>query len=269
MRRIKFLILCLIPSLILAQLPEKTLMGKSTVLVCYGKLKPSNIKDYNYVIIESNHYNEPDIKQIKKQNKRVYAYISLGEVNAHSRLYKELKNNTLGKNNNWNSYYLDLKSQKTKEILLSAIKGIFDKGFDGLFLDNVDNFSSYGPQANQSEDLIQLISQIKSKFPKKTLIQNSGYELLPKTSTYIETILFESVATNYLFEHKKYQLRTQKEYETYLKRLNSIKENYAIPILLLEYANSKKLQIQVVKRLAATNFDYCIEKIDLQSITVF
>ena len=101
-----------------------------------------------------------EITIIKKNNKNVLAYISLGEVNSNASHYNLLKDNTLGKNNNWNSHYLDLKSDKTTIVLMRLIKKNLDKGFDGLFLDNIDNYSSFGPQKNQRKELIELIKKI-------------------------------------------------------------------------------------------------------------
>lgn len=267
MRRIKFLF-WILPSLILTNITGNV-SSKNTLLVCYGKLNPATVNGYNYVILESHHYNYAEIKQFKKQNKKVYAYISLGEVNIHSKLYKELKNSVLGKNNNWESYYLDLDSSQTISALMQSIQSILDKGFDGLFFDNIDNFSSYGPQVNQKKALIKLLQNINTKYPNHLFIQNSGYELVPETSTYIDALLFESIATDYSFSDKKYKLRDPKDYQTYINRLNTITKDYKLPILLLEYADTKNLYNQIIQRIKPTKFDYFIGKLDLQTIPIY
>src|SRR6187402_3330619 len=105
MRLIKFFLIIL-PS-ILVQIFFAIGPKKNTVLVCYGKLNAASIKGYGYVILESKHYTAAEVKKIKEQNEKVFAYISLGEVNAHAAHYKDLKGSTLGKNEIWNSYYLN------------------------------------------------------------------------------------------------------------------------------------------------------------------
>lgn len=267
MRRFN-LFLWLLPSLLSTPVFSNP-VSKSTVLVCYGKLDPAKIKGYNYVILEEKNFKTEEIKLLKKHNKNVLAYISLGEVNSNAIHYNLLKNRTLGKNNNWNSYYLNLKDKSTSVVILSLVNKILDKGFDGLFLDNIDNFSSFGPQFAQRNELIALIQKIKKQHPNHILVQNSGAELIPDTKNFIESVLFESIATDYSFKGNEYKLREVKDFNSRMKNINEIHSNYKIPILLVEYANNKMLFNQIVKRLSSTNFEYFIGKIDLQSVPNF
>lgn len=267
MRRFNLFFL-LLPALLntsLVSLPN----DKSSVLVCYGKIEVAKIKGYNYVILEEKNFSKEEVSLIKKNNKKVFAYISLGEVNANASHYNLLKNNTLGKNTNWNSHYLDLKSEKTIIVLMRLIKKNLDKGFDGMFLDNIDNFGSFGPQKSQRKELVALISKIKKQYPNHLLIQNSGAELIEDTNKYIDAMMFESVASNYSFKDNLYQLRNEVEYQTYLKRLKELQATYKLPIIIVEYADNQSLNFALINRLAATNFDYFIGKIDLQSLPTF
>lgn len=267
MRRIKFFFFIL-PSILVSNVFGNTI-DKGTLLVCYGKIKPSTIKGYNCVILESNHYKKEEIEIIKKNNKKVIAYISLGEVNPNAKYYNKIKDNILGENKNWGSYYLDMKSLKTQDVLMDEIKIIINKGFDGLFLDNIDNFSSFGPQANQKEFLIQFINKLNTAYPTIHLVQNSGAELVNDTATLIDAILFESIASDYSFKDKKYKLREVADYENYIKNINKIHNDYQIPIYLIEYADSSKLAYQISNRISKTNFDFFIGKLDLQSLPIY
>jgi uncharacterized protein (TIGR01370 family) len=152
---------------------------------------------------------------------------------------------------------------------MSLIKKVLDKGFDGLFLDNIDNFSSFGPQAKQRKELIALIKKIKTEYPNQVLVQNSGLELIPDTKNFIESVLFESVATDYTFQGNSYKLRETNDFNERIKRIKEINTKYKIPVLLIEYADTKQLYDQIVNRLASTKFDYFIGKIDLQSVPNF
>ncbi len=267
MQLIKIL-LYILPSLLTDSTLQST-VKKSTVLVCYGKIKPEYIKGYNYVILESLNFTSKEIKIIKAQNLKVFAYISLGEVNLHAPHYKVLKKHTIGKNENWDSYYLNLKSIKTQETLLSIVDKTLSKGFDGLFLDNIDNFTIYGPQKDQKKDLVNLLKKIKGVYPKKEFLQNAGLDLVPETLPYINAIVVESVSSGYSFKDKSYNLRDNNEFNNQLIRLKSINENSKIPVILIEYADSKKLFNQIVEKIKPSKFEYFIGNIDLQSIPKF
>ncbi|HMI07912.1 MAG TPA: endo alpha-1,4 polygalactosaminidase [Flavobacterium sp.] len=239
------------------------------MLVCYGKLSPETIKGYGYVILESKHYSAKEIKIIKQQNEKVYAYMSLAEVNQHAAHYNALKNVTLGKNEIWNSYYLDLKNEKTVTVLMDIIDKTLAKGYDGMFLDNIDNFTIFGPQKDQRKEVITLLRNIKEKYPKASFLQNAGLDLVSETSSYVDGIVIESVASLYNFKAKKYALRDSKQFETTMARLKTINETYKIPVMLIEYADTKGLCDKISERIKPSKFPVFIGNIDLQGLPKF
>jgi uncharacterized protein (TIGR01370 family) len=242
---------------------------KNTVLVCYGKLNAEAIKGYGYVILEAKHYTAKEVKQIKNQNEKVFAYMSLGEVNAHAPHYNALKNYTLGKNEIWNSYYLNLKAEKTSTVLMDIIDKTLAKGYDGMFLDNIDNFTIFGPQKDQRKELVTLLRNIKEKYPKNLFIQNAALDLIPETSAYVDAVAIESVASLYDFKTKKYGLRDNKQFEDTMTRLKNITSTYKVPVILIEYADTKKLQNKILDKIKPSDFQYFIGNINLQHLPKF
>lgn len=263
MQRIKIL-LVIVPLLILFNSFQDN-MEKSNVLFCYGKINPSLVKDYKYAILESKNFTKKDVTKMRSQNDKVFAYISLGEINQYSSHFASLQKYTIGKNNIWNSYYIDLTSKKANEILMKMVDELFSFGYDGLFLDNIDNFTIYGPQKDQTKNVIDLIKQIKEKYPKKMFIQNAGLDLAEETSRYIDIIAIESIATSYDFKSKTCNLSELAMFESKLDRINSISGTYSIPFILIEYADSYELAEKVKKRIGETGYPVFIGNIDLQT----
>lgn len=244
-------------------------VDKSTVLVCYGKLDPALIKGYHYVILESQHYNIYEIRKIKSQNEKVLAYISLGEVNANAPHFAQLKASTLGKNDIWDSYYLDLKQPQTSKTLLSIMQNTLALGYDGFFLDNIDNYTSFGTQPQQKAELIDLLKLIRTSFPDKVMLQNAGLELVPETAALVNAVIIESIATNYTFNDKKYKLREEADFQNYVTKLNNVSQHYNLPVILIEYADTAELRDAVRKRIKNLGFEYFIGQIDLQELPKF
>jgi polysaccharide biosynthesis protein PelA len=243
--------------------------NRQKVLVCYGKFDVNIVKGYDLIILESAHFNIYEVKKLKQNNKKILAYISLGEVNEVDQNYQQLKNYTLGKNNDWNSHYLDLASTKTVEVLNRDIQKILFMGYDGLFLDNIDNFNSFGPQFNQQKLLLEYIEKLKSTHPSIYIIQNAGIELIEKTRQYVDGMLIESVASNFTFEDKKYKLREQTDYIKYINDIKEVSIKNKISIILIEYADTKKLAKKLEERLKLTKFPYYISDINLQKLPYF
>jgi uncharacterized protein (TIGR01370 family) len=262
------IILFVLPSLLVSDAFGNGI-NKNSVFVCYGRLQPESIKGFSYVILESKYYTFYEVQKIKSQNEKVVAYISLGEINANSNYFEQFNSDFSGKNEVWNSHYLNLKSEKTLEILMKMVDNILANGYDGLFLDNIDNFSDFGHQSNQKAEVIQLIKKIKTDYFNHILIQNAGLELINETVQYIDSVVVESVASNYTFDDKSYKLRNEFEFEEYVNKLVSIKKQYNLPILLIEYANTIPLRNAIEKRIKPSRFDYFIGNINLQSIPKF
>jgi hypothetical protein len=267
MRLIKILC-CLLPTFLVTHFITSD-MKDSSVLICYGKLKPETIKGYRYVILESKHYLPSNIRVIKTQNEKVFAYISLGEVNKNAPHYKDLKNSTLGKNTIWDSYYLDLSAPKTTEVLMGIVDGMFEKGCDGLFLDNIDNFTIHGPQKDQEPELIDLLKKIKAKYPKKLFIQNAGLDLTADTAPYVDAIAIESIATSYDFKAKRYKLREKKQFEMLMQKVQAATDKFKVPVFLIEYSDSESLNSKILDRIKSSKLDYFIGNIDLQTLPKF
>jgi hypothetical protein len=257
--------LFLLPSVMVPQAGT----GRATFLVCYGRLDPAQIKGYGTVILEPEHYKPSEIRKIKAQNDKVLAYISLGEVNKNAAHYPLLAAHTLGKNDIWDSYYLDLRQEETRNILLQIIRDGLESGYDGFFLDNLDNFGPFGPQKDQREDIVLLLKSIFEKYPSQTFLQNAGLDLIPETAPYIDGIIVESVASDYSFAAKKYKLRDPNAFNQSVLRLADIQKTYGIPVTLIEYAGTQVLRAAIENRLQPLGFDYFIGNIDLQTLPAF
>ncbi|WP_164076242.1 endo alpha-1,4 polygalactosaminidase [Flavimarina sp. Hel_I_48] len=243
---------------------------RQKVLFNYGDFYPEDVAGYDYVILESAHFSSADIAVLKKNNGLVLAYVSLGEVNEGALHYDEIKQYTFGKNKLWDSHFLDIKNEETAAILLDIFElNIVEKNFDGMFLDNIDNYTIHGPTPVRKEALIEFLSKAKIKFPEAHFMQNAGVLILKDTSPYINSLAIESVATDYDFEKSKYKLRKLEQFSSILNELEQAHQDYDLPIILIEYADTKKLYNEVIDRIAYKCWPFFIGSIELQSITEF
>ena len=237
-----------------------------TVLVCYAKLNPDSIRGYKYVILESEHYKRFDIQLIQEQNDLVLGYISLGEVSENRFYFDQISERTLGKNPVWESHFIDLNDSTTKKVVFALVDRIVEKGFNGLFLDTVDTYGPWGAHPENSGAYISFIKQIKEKYPDLHLMQNSGIALLPKSNLFINSVAIESIVTDYSFENLEYKLRKSNDFQERVSELNAVKTNYDLPIVLIEYADSKNLVKKVKDQLAHLPWDYFIGTIGLDQL---
>lgn len=244
--------------------------AKENVFLCYGKVPVSSVKNYKYVIVEEAYYNKEEVTVLKQQNEIVICYISVGELDKYVSYFKEAVNYTLpGKNPIWDSYFLDISKPELQDILQKNITEKLAKGFDGLFLDNVDNYGRYGQQKHLEEHFLSFLKKIKTSFNNIYLMQNAGLDLVAKTHSYINSIAIESVVTDYNFKDKEYRLRDKRQKKSIIRKIKYLEEKHEIPFILIEYADTKRLYKKIKRKTKKHNWSLFVGQIDLQKPPTF
>ncbi|MBZ9631862.1 endo alpha-1,4 polygalactosaminidase [Salegentibacter sp. LM13S] len=249
-----------------AQSVAQKLTQEKQVLFTYGDFYPAEVSGYEILVIESAHFDSEDIAVLKQNNNTVLAYISLGEVNEAAAHFPVLKDFTFGKNEIWNSHILDIENEETREALMAIFDYNMKKGLDGMFLDNIDNYTEFGPTPEKKEALIDFLKVLNIVYPNIYLMQNAGVSIIKDTHPYIESVAKESIATDFNFLYSKYQLRDEEVFKQLLEELNEVYKKYEVPVVLIEYAETPELKKAIKQRLEQTNWPYFIGKIDLQDI---
>jgi len=238
-----------------------------TVLFCYGDFYPEKVSGYDFVIIEPSLFSQADIHTLKSQNKNVLAYLSVGEVNEDSPESDRVKDESIGYNKIWDSYIIDIEAAETKKLLNERVdRFLKDKNFDGLFLDNVDNYTKWGPSPEKKDALLSFLKQVQKKYCSAVIMQNAALLIVNDTAPYIQAIGIESVVTDYDFKRNRYRLRKTAEKEEILREIQEIEANHDVPIILIEYAIADPLKSEVVRILKDLGRPYFLGNIDLQSL---
>lgn len=131
---------------------------------------------------------------------KVIAYLSVGELGQleKANFEKYLKRSpngyplseiVFGKNQTFESWYVDVSYSEWRGFLMERIKQMYAQKIDGLFLDTVDTADLYLnrkewslPRRSKSVTaMISLIRDIKRFDPEKFIMQNRGLNLIGKT----------------------------------------------------------------------------------------
>jgi uncharacterized protein (TIGR01370 family) len=244
-------------------------MNEHFFAVVYGKVKPADVANYKMVILDPDHYTKAEIDAFHDYGLKVIAYLSLGEVDPNRWYFPYFEKNDfiLGKNKYWNSYYINLKKKEVHRIFLQQIiPNILIKGFDGLFFDTVDAVAPYTERKNMMPDMSRLIHSIRNNWKDIYLIQNGGLFLLDETQQDIQAVLVEDVVTSYDFVQKKYLMKETVEFEKKIRQLQLIQKKYQLPVLIIDYADSRKMYRNVKKILDDAGFNFFISTIDLNQL---
>lgn len=241
----------------------------SPFAVSYEKITPAEARNYDLIIVEPNHYNKSEITALKSTGTNVLAYVSLGEVNPGRWYFPILaERGFLGKNENWDSYYINLADSVTYKFFFTDVfSELTFKGFDGFFLDTIDAVAPYTSRSHLQPHMERMITELDARYPEHFIVQNAGLFLLDKTADVVDAVLIEDVATHYDFKTDSYSLKEEEKYRQKVSIIKKISNTKALPFLIVDFATSISVRQQAVQRLDTLAFPYFINTIKLNNIS--
>jgi uncharacterized protein (TIGR01370 family) len=200
---------------------------------------------YDILILDSDTH--PQLQPLLARNKTILGYLSLGEAEDYRSYFAEVKADgiLLDENQTWKgSHLVDLRDEKwVRRVVHQIIPDIVRQGFNGLFLDTLDNAVELERRdplkfAGMKSAAAALVRAIRAQHPGLKLMVNRGYELLPLLDQYVEMVLGESVFTTYDFVSKKYRPTPRDEYIEQVRLLNEARQRRPeLMVFTLDYWN--------------------------------
>ncbi|WP_150291409.1 endo alpha-1,4 polygalactosaminidase [Sphingobium estronivorans] len=178
-----------------------------------GTTDPAMARRFELLVLEPD-FPRP-IAPLRGQGSRLLGYISLGEVHGGRPFIAELeKAGALRQPNpNWpDARLVDLRDPAwTKLVLGRLVPAILQKGYDGIFMDTLDNAEAMerqDPERNKGmiAGAARLVAAIRKRFPGITIMMNRGYALLPAVATEIDLVLAEAMASRWNFNEGRYEM---------------------------------------------------------------
>lgn len=236
--------------------------------VCYAKVSPDQVQNYEMVIVEPDFYSEKEMADLRASGTTIIAYATLGEVDENRWYYPKLEERGfLGKNENWNSFYVNLEDEVSRDVILNQVlPKIMAKGVDGLFLDTIDAVAPVTNRSDLQPFMVQLIKGIREKYPEKIIIQNSGVFLLEQSGEAVDAFMTESLASDYDFSTGEYKVRSNEDFNNRLDYLKHYAGESGKPFFILEFADTERKRNQISARLDTMNRPYFISNIGLSEL---
>jgi polysaccharide biosynthesis protein PelA len=213
----------------------------------HNQLPVEAFSSYRLLVFDADAH--PPLAPLTAQGKKILGYISLGEVEQYRRHFEAVKSRglLLEANPVWpDSYFIDIRHPFWAELVVTElIPAILARGFDGIFLDTLDNpieLERREPMRYQgmTAAAVDLIRGIRLHFPNIKIMMNRAYPLIEKVAPFIDMILGESVYTNYDFENRTFRLATPDAYRRHVEQLREAgRHNPRIGLYSLDYWDPK------------------------------
>ena len=238
------------------------------VMIGADKEKALNVlsekRDYT-AVLELENFSKDDIKTVHSYSHEVFAYLNVGAIENWRGWYEDYKEIVLKSYDNWEGeYWADVTNDGWQKFICEDLaKELFEKGADGLFLDNFDVYYHY-PKDDFYNALVAILEGLKN-YNKKVIINGGDVFVSKFISSYsgkkselIYGVNQESVftmITDYDKEKFSYQKSSEVEYFTeYLKRT----QKAGIKIFVLEYAKEKSLIEYAAKNNSENGWTYFV-----------
>lgn len=246
-------------------------------VVYYADKEPVKaFEPYRLLVLDSKYH--PPLRPLKDRGKTLLGYISLGEVERHRPWFDRVKGwGILSEENpNWpGSFYVDVRDRRwVKLVVEELVPAILRQGFDGIFLDTLDNpphleRTDSRRWAGMTEGAARLVRAIRANWPNIRIMQNRAYEILPDVAGALDYALGESVYAGWDFEAKRPHLQPEEDYRFQVEALQGARRiNPKLGLFSLDYwdpADTEGIK-RIYARQRANGFSPYVSVVELDRI---
>lgn len=251
-------VLMLINSMLFSCSPTHT--DRSTAFF-YGQPVPVDLlSHFKQVVVEPE--NMSNLDYLHTKGVKVFAYISVGEINRTRSWYSEIpKSWFMGSHEAWGSDIVDLTQQGWHDYLINNyMTSLWKEGYRGFFFDTLDSYqiAVVDPKGRliQEKALVQLIKRIHQHFPGVDLILNRGFDILPEVGQYAIAIAAESLFQSWDQSKQKYVEVAEHDRKWLLDKINKARDQYKLQIIVIDYVDPKQRELaeKTAKRISDLGF---------------
>jgi polysaccharide biosynthesis protein PelA len=187
---------------------DARLQGVKTFALALGmELDAQSVEQlaaYDLVVIDGEGASALDVQTLRARGTLVLGYLSVGTIERGRRWYRRLKPYRLELWSDWGEWYAAVDQSGFRRIMARRIApGLLKKGFDGLFLDNVDMIESHARQRRGMYALVRRLSRLAHGQARLLFAQN-GDDVIAPIAAELDGWNREDVTLSYDFENSSY-----------------------------------------------------------------
>ena len=215
-------------------------VNDKSAIVYYGKnISYPMVGIHDYIIIQPANTNV-NTHGFEVYKDKMYAYVSIGEIDKDISEYKKIKKEwILGNNKTWNSPVLDLSNPEYKAFLFhDIIEPQMKRGFKNFFFDTLDSYQLVAKtkkeRAKSEAALVDIIKTFHKRYPHSKLIINRGFEILDSVHNDINAVLFESYYNGISGEKLGYKAVSDADRKWLDIQIQKV-HNYKLDLICVDY----------------------------------
>ena len=218
-----------------------SLASNPSIAFYYADHPPDLLAQFDQVVVEPQHVDARELKQLRRHGASIFAYVSVGEVQRSRPWHGHLNRAWfLGENPDWDSDIVDLGQAGWREFLIEQrMQALWDRGYRAFFLDTLDSYlrvvSEAQDVAAQEAALITLVRDIKHRFPTAKLLLNRGFPIIPEVAPLVDGVVAESLFASWNPASEGFESVAETDRQWLLGQLTTISDTYRLPVTVIDY----------------------------------
>lgn len=178
---------------------------------------------YDLLVVDGQEAKRRDVAKLRSGGTVVLGYLSVGTIETYRPWYRLLKPYRLEAWKDWKGeFFARARSPGFRRKMIGRIAPqILAKGFDGLFLDNVDMIENHRRQARGMRKLVRRLSGLVRADGGLLFAQN-GFEIIDPLIPYLDGWNREDVTGSYDFERDRYRVNGPRRRRAAIRELRSV-----------------------------------------------
>ena len=159
---------------------------------------------HNLVVVDGETAPRALIDHLRNRGVIVLGYLSVGTIEPGRSWYQRLKPFRLDHWSDWDEWFAKTSSARFRDLITDDIApDVLTRGFDGLFLDNVDMIEGHPKQRDGMEILVRALADLVHERGGLLFAQN-GEDVIEPLLPVLDGWNREDVSTTYDFDRERY-----------------------------------------------------------------
>jgi len=181
---------------------------------------------FDLVIVDGDEATPRQVAELREHGAIVLAYLDVGTIEPGRPWFSRAKPFRLDLWKNWGEWFADVSQPGYRKLIVQEVApAMLGKGFDGLFLDNVDMISGHRAQTAGMHQLVAALAQLVHGISNRHeyLFAQNGEDVIGPMLADLDGWNREDVTSTYDFDHHRYVHQPQHEVRTALAALRRIR----------------------------------------------
>ncbi len=177
---------------------------------------------FDLVVVDGVEARRSQVRALRDRGKVVLAYVSVGTIERYRSWYRSARPYRLDLWGDWGEWYADTSRAGFRRLITRRVApNILRKGFDGLFLDNVDMIGDHPRQRRGMHRLVAALGRMVHRRDGYLFAQN-GEGVIGPMLGHLDGWNREDVSRTYSFERRRYLPVSPADHRAALRALRRI-----------------------------------------------